>query len=79
MLFDVEAITCAQCSDSIERAILSRDPSATVTVQMVDKRVRVEGLLSEQQALDALAAAGYPASSATAHSDAGSECCGGCS
>ena len=79
MLFDVEDITCDKCSDSIERAILSRDPTATVTVQVVDKRVRVEGLLTEQQALDALAAAGYPASSAAPHSGEGSECCGGCS
>ena len=79
MLFDVEDITCDKCGESIERAILSRDPTATVTVQLVDKRVRVEGLLTGQQVLDALAAAGYPASSAAPHSGEGSECCGGCS
>lgn len=79
MLFEVEAITCDKCSDSIERAILTRDPTATVTVQVAEKRVRVEGLLTEPQALVALAAAGYPASSAAPHSGEGSECCGGCS
>lgn len=79
MLFEVEAITCDKCSDLIERAILSQDPTATVTVQVAEKRVRVEGLLTEPQALDALAAAGYPASSDAPHSGEGSECCGGCS
>ena len=79
MLFDLEGITCVTCSDSIEQAILSRDPTAAVTVELADKRVRVEGLLTERQALDALAAAGYRASSAAPHSAPGSECCGGCS
>lgn len=79
MLFNVEAITCDKCSDSIERAILSRDPGATVTTTVADKRVRIEGAISEQQALDALATAGFPASVAAPHSGEASECCGGCS
>ncbi len=79
MLFDLEDITRDTCSDAIEQAILSRDPTASVTVEVADKRVRVEGLLTERQALDALAAAGYRASSAAPHSGPGSECCGGCS
>jgi len=79
MLFDLENVTCDTFSDSIEQAILSRDPTAAVTVEMADKRVRVEGLLTERQALDALAAAGYRASTAAPHSGPGSECCGGCS
>lgn len=79
MLFDIEEITGEQCSDSIQRAILAQDPSASVTVKLADKQVRVEGLLTEQQALAALAAAGYPATSAAPHSGEGSDCCGGCS
>lgn len=79
MLFDVEAITCDQCAPVIERAILGLDPTAQVTVALTDKRVRVDGLLTEQQALAALAQAGYPATVAAPHSGAGSECCGGCS
>ena len=79
MLFDVEDITCDKCDDAIRSAILAQDPTAQVTVNTADKRVRVEGLLSEQQALTALAGAGYPASTAAPHSGEGSDCCGGCS
>ena len=79
MLFDVQAITRESGSDAIERAIRAQDPTARVTFQLADQRVRVEGLLTEQQAQDALAAAGYPATVAAPHSGEGSECCGGCS
>lgn len=79
MLFDVADITCDQCTDVIERAIQSQDPTASVVVSTAGKQVRVEGLLTEQQALAALAAAGYPATTAAPHSGEGSECCGGCS
>jgi len=79
MLFDIENVTGDCCAPVIERAILAQDPTAQVTVQIADQRVRVEGLLTEQQALDVLAKAGYPASTAAPHSGEGSECCGGCS
>ena len=79
MLFDVDAISTEQCGTTIKNAILARDPTATVVVSTDDKRVRVEGLLTEQQAIDALSAAGYPASEAAPHSGEGSQCCGGCS
>ena len=83
MLFDIENVTGDCCAPIIERAILAQDPTAQVTVQVAvqvaDQRVRVEGLLSEQQALDALAKAGYPAATSAPHSGEGSECCGGCS
>jgi copper chaperone len=79
MLFDIENVTGDCCAPAIQRAILLQDPTAQVTVQVADQRVRVEGLLTEQQALDALAKAGYPATAAAPHSGEGSECCGGCS
>lgn len=79
MLFEVEDISCDKCSDKIEKAIRAADPTAQVTVKIDEKRVRVEGLLTTEQALAALAAAGYPASEAAPHSGEGSECCGGCS
>lgn len=79
MLFDFENVTDNTCAPAIERAILAQDPTAQVTVQAGDQRVRVEGLLTEQQALAALAGAGYPAATAAPHSAEGSECCGGCS
>lgn len=79
MLFDIENVTGDCCAPVIERAILAQDPTAQVTVQIADQQVRVEGLLTEQQALDVLEKAGYPASTAAPHSGEGSECCGGCS
>ena len=79
MLFDIQDITGDNCAAAIQRAILLQDPSAQVTVRVGDKRVRVEGLLTEQQALDTLANAGYQADVAAPHSGEGSECCGGCS
>jgi copper chaperone len=79
MLFEVEDITCDKCSDKIEQAIRAADPTARVSVRTDEKRVQVEGVLTPDQALAALAAAGYPATEAPPHSGAGSECCGGCS
>lgn len=79
MLFDVPDITCDECGDPIVRALLARAPDASVSVDVGEKRVRIEGLMTEQQALEALASAGYPATVAAPHSGQGSECCGGCS
>lgn len=79
MLFDIENVTGECCAPVIERAILAQDPTAQVTVQVAERRVRVEGLLTQHQALDVLAKAGYPAATAAPHSGEGSECCGGCS
>lgn len=79
MLFDIENVTGDCCATAIERAILAQDPTAQVTVQAADQRVRVEGLLTEKQARDALTKAGYPATTAAPHSGEGSDCCGGCS
>lgn len=79
MLLEVEKITCDKCGDAIQKAILSQDPTAQVTVNVADQQVRVEGLITQQQAIDALIAAGYPASNSAPHSGEGSDCCGGCS
>src|SRR5690606_33014444 len=74
MLFEVENISCEKCSDKIQSAILATDPTAAVTVRVPQKQVQVEGLLSAEQALSALAAAGYDASEAPPHSGEGSDC-----
>ena len=79
MLLDVENITCDKCPPAIEKAIRAVDGNADVTVNISDSRVRIEGYITQQQAIDALRAAGYPASAAAPHSGAGSDCCGGCS
>lgn len=79
MLLDVEKITCDNCATAIRDAILSQDPTAQVTVDAGTGRVRVESAATEARVIEALAAAGYPATSAPPHSGAGSDCCGGCS
>lgn len=79
MLLDVEAISSQTCGCTIKKAIRALDPSAEVTIDTGARRVRVEGALTGQQAIDALAAAGYPATHAAPHSGKGSDCCGGCS
>ena len=79
MLLDVEKIDSQTCGCTIKKAIRAIDPTAEVTVDTGASRVRVEGLLSKQQVMDALAAIGYPASHAAPHSGEGSDCCGGCS
>ena len=80
MLFDVKDLTSDdECAAAIQQAIRAQDPTARVTLKLTDKRVHVEGLLSQCQAIDALARAGYPASRANPHSGEDSDCCGGCS
>lgn len=79
MLLDVEKNSVQTCGCTITKAIRAIDPTAEVTVDTATKRVRVDGLLTGQQAIDALAAAGYSASHAAPHSGEGSDCCGGCS
>lgn len=79
MLLDVENISSRKCLDAIHQAIRAQDPAASVSIKIDTGQVRVEGGLSQQQAIDALAAAGYTASNAAPHSGEGSDCCGGCS
>lgn len=79
MLFDVEDITCDSCTDKIQNAIRAVDPTARVEVNRADSRVRVEGLLTESQAIAAIRGVGFPVANAGPHSGEGSDCCGGCS
>lgn len=79
MLLDMEYPCVSPCDETIRKAILTLDPTAQVTVQADNARVRVEGLLTPEQAITALAAAGYMTSPAAPHSGEGSSCCGGCS
>ena len=78
MLFDIATLNDDASAGAVTQAILARDPTAAVTVQLANRRVRVEGLLTEQQALDALQGAGHFATKAPPHSGEGSTCCGGC-
>jgi len=79
MLFDLQDMTRDLCSDSIRDAIHALDPAARVEVDRDDRRVRVEGLLTEAQAIAAIGSLGLAALKARPHSGEGSTCCGGCS
>lgn len=79
MLFEVEGISCGKCSTKIQQAVTAVDPTARVEVDVDAGRVQVEGVLGKDQAIAAIAGAGYPAKNAKPHSGAGSDCCGGCS
>lgn len=78
MLFDIATLKDDTSAAAVTQAILARDPSAQITVQLANRRVRVEGLITEHQVLDALQGAGHFASKAPPHSGEGSTCCGGC-
>lgn len=78
MLFDIATLKDDSAAGAVTQAILARDPTAQITVQLANRRVRVDGLITEQQVLDALQGAGHFASKAPPHSGEGSTCCGGC-
>lgn len=78
MLLDVEEMKCT-CSGTAEKAIAAIDPQARITIDRAERRIRIEGAVSEHEAIAALASVGLSASRAAPHSGAGSDCCGGCS
>lgn len=77
MILELQERICCGASERIEQAIAAMDPQASVSVNAVAGSVAVEGLLSKEQAIAALAQAGFHAT--PAHVSGGSECCGGCS
>lgn len=77
MIFDLKERVCCGASGRIEQAIVALDPQASVVVNAVTGSVEVEGTLSKEQAIGALAQAGFLAS--PAHVSGGTDCCGGCS
>lgn len=79
MLFDVNSLRDAAAGGAITQAILARHPDASVSLQLDNRRVRVEGLLTEEQVLAVLSDAGHLATVAPPHTGEGSTCCGGCS
>jgi copper chaperone len=55
----VGSMSCGHCVRAVERAVLARDASAKVTVDLARGVVRVEGVLTRDAAAEAIAAAGY--------------------
>lgn len=77
MILELQERICCGASERIEQALTAIDPQANVAVNAVAGSVAVEGLLTKEQAITALAQAGF--SARPAHVSGGSECCGGCS
>ena len=61
---DIEGMTCASCVGRIERALSKLPGISQVTVNLADEKARLQVLagFDPQQALKAVAAAGYKAS-----------------
>jgi copper chaperone len=82
MLFQLDNSTTPIDADAVDRAIKAQDAYATTSIDPESGRVRVAGQLSEQQALQALRAAGFKATVVAALSPLsgpGGGCCGSCS
>lgn len=77
MLFELSERVCCGAPERIEQAINAVDPKASVAVDKITGSVAIEGGLSKEQAIGALATAGF--SARPAHVSGGSDCCGGCS
>lgn len=80
MKFHVPEITCAHCVRTITRALQSINAEARVDVDIAAKLVSVEGALTAEQVVAALAANDYPATQVMtdAASAPGANCCGSC-
>ncbi len=58
--FNVLDMACAACSDTITKAVLALDPTASVQADLKTKQVKVETQASEAAIKNAVEAAGYP-------------------
>jgi copper chaperone len=58
-IYKVSGMTCGGCARSVERAIKSVAPDATVTVDLASGRVSVDGEADEQAIAQAIDEAGF--------------------
>jgi copper chaperone CopZ len=64
LTLNVTGMTCEGCVKSVRRAILAQDPDAVVTVERETGRVSAKTRLSQDEAIRAVADAGYEAQAA---------------
>ncbi|MNH31980.1 Mercuric transport protein periplasmic component precursor [compost metagenome] len=62
VIFSVPKMKCGGCADSVTGALRKLDERATVNIDLDKKEVEFDGSASQDEALNALSAAGYPAS-----------------
>lgn len=58
-VFSVEGMSCGHCVKAVTQAVQSKDPAASVRVDLVAKEVGVESALSAEQVIEAISEEGY--------------------
>lgn len=58
-VFSVEGMTCGHCVKAVTQAVQSKDPAASVRVDLAAKEVGVESALSAEQVIEAISEEGY--------------------
>ncbi|WP_192559690.1 heavy-metal-associated domain-containing protein [Pseudomonas allokribbensis] len=58
-VFTVEGMSCGHCVKAVTQAVQSKDPAASVRVDLVAKEVGVESALSAEQVIEAISEEGY--------------------
>jgi len=59
-VFNVQNMSCGHCVKAITNAVQTRDPAASVRVDLAAKEVGVESQLDAAQIIEAISAEGYP-------------------
>ncbi|MBC9000063.1 heavy-metal-associated domain-containing protein [Pseudomonas sp. N40(2020)] len=60
-VFNVQGMSCGHCVKAVTQALQSKDPAASVRVDLVAKEVGVESALSAEQVIAIISEEGYPA------------------
>ncbi|MDD0970622.1 MULTISPECIES: heavy-metal-associated domain-containing protein [Pseudomonas] len=58
-VFTVEGMSCGHCVKAVTQAVQSKDPAASVRVDLAAKEVGVESALSAEQVIAAISEEGY--------------------
>ncbi|MBV4460480.1 MULTISPECIES: heavy-metal-associated domain-containing protein [Pseudomonas] len=58
-VFTVEGMSCGHCVRAITQAVQSKDPAASVRVDLAAREVGVESALSAEQVIAAISEEGY--------------------
>ena len=60
-VFNVEGMTCGHCVRAVTQAVQTKDPAASVNVNLAAKEVGVESRLSAEQVIELITEEGYSA------------------
>ena len=58
-VFNVQGMSCGHCVKAVTLAVQSKDPAASVRVDLAAKEVGVESALSAEQVIEAISEEGY--------------------